>query len=169
MILEIPLDLGFCDVNTEHRSEQRMRTGAVRRGLRFVGVQPTSFTTHSGIGAGQCSPAISDRVLGETQVFLGTTGSRRPEQATAKASGQTGSTGNRRQRRPAGACPGDPSGSHGGVPARQPGPRETQVAWGQRGNGSEPKDLGPPQLASVRTVPIGTRTDGTGNRVSVKR
>lgn len=40
------------------------------------------------------------------------------------------------------------------------------------GNGAvveEPKELGPPQLDSARSVPIGTRTDGTGNRVSVKR
>jgi hypothetical protein len=33
----------------------------------------------------------------------------------------------------------------------------------------EPKELGPPQLDSARSVPIGARTDGTGNRVSVKR
>ena len=71
MILKIPLDLGFCDVFTEHRSEQRMRTGAMRRGFRFVEVQPTSFTTHSGIGAGQCSPAISDRVLGRRKSSWG--------------------------------------------------------------------------------------------------
>jgi len=33
----------------------------------------------------------------------------------------------------------------------------------------EPNELGPPQLDSARTVPIGTRTNGSGNRVSVKR
>ena len=74
MILKIPLDLGFCDVFTEHRSEQRMRTGAMRRGFRFVEVQPTSLTTHSGIGAGQCSPAISDRVLGRRKPSWGQRG-----------------------------------------------------------------------------------------------
>jgi hypothetical protein len=39
------------------------------------------------------------------------------------------------------------------------------------GNGAvveEPKELGPPQLDSARLVP-GTRTEGSGNRVSVKR
>lgn len=43
--------------------------------------------------------------------------------------------------------------------------------WGA-GNGvvvKEPKELGPPQLDSARSVPIGTRTEGSGNRVSVKR
>ena len=45
----------------------------------------------------------------------------------------------------------------------------------QRGAGQatesweEPKELGPPQLDSARSVPIGTRTEGLGNRVSVKR
>lgn len=64
------------------------------------------------------------------------------------------------------------------------GSRELRVTWGTegrdeatefagnceiRGSGMEPKDLGPPQLDSVRPVPIGTRTEGSGNRVSVKR
>jgi ribosomal protein S3 len=43
---------------------KRMRTGAMRRGFRFVEVQPTSLTTHSGLGAGQSSPAISNRARG---------------------------------------------------------------------------------------------------------
>ncbi len=38
----------------------------------------------------------------------------------------------------------------------------------QRSRGKEPEELGPPQLDSARTVP-GTRTEGSGNRVSVKR
>jgi hypothetical protein len=65
-----------------------------------------------------------------------------------------------------------------GVAARQPGTpppsgdRQGHDLRGVFGNGAmaqEPKDLGPPQLDSVRSVPIGTRTDGSGNRVSVKR
>ena len=39
----------------------------------------------------------------------------------------------------------------------------------QRSRGEEPKDLGPPQLDPARSVPIGARTEGSGNRVSVKR
>jgi DNA-binding NarL/FixJ family response regulator len=42
------------------------------------------------------------------------------------------------------------------VSARRPGTQATQVDCGQRRNGTGPTDLGPPQLASVRTVPIGT-------------
>jgi len=51
-----------------------------------------------------------------------------------------------------------------------------RVHFGARGEGicngavvEEPKELGPPQLDSARSVPIGARTDGSGNRVSVKR
>ena len=47
------------------------------------------------------------------------------------------------------------------------------VAFGRGvGNGvvvEEPKELGPPQLDSARSVPNGARTEGSGNRVSVKR
>jgi len=62
------------------------------------------------------------------------------------------------------------------IAARQPG---TLDAFGctsvrkrapsrQRSRGKEPKELGPPQLDSARSVP-GARTEGSGNRVSVKR
>ena len=44
-----------------------------------------------------------------------------------------------------------------------------RVTCRQRRCGEEPKELGPPQLDSAKSVPIGARTDGTGNRVSVKR
>jgi hypothetical protein len=44
----------------------------------------------------------------------------------------------------------------------------TWVSSRQRGRGKEPKELGPPQLDSARSVP-GARTEGSGNRVSVKR
>ena len=44
--------------------------------------------------------------------------------------------------------------------------RETPGRQGSRGK--EPKELGPPQLDSARSVP-GARTEGSGNRVSVKR
>jgi hypothetical protein len=57
-----------------------------------------------------------------------------------------------------------------GATARRSGPRGV---FGQPVDDGavveEPKELGPPQLDSVRSVPIGARTEGTGNRVSVKR
>ena len=47
------------------------------------------------------------------------------------------------------------------------------IAFGRgAGNGvvvEEPKELGPPQLDSAKSVPHGARTEGSGNRVSVKR
>ena len=63
-----------------------------------------------------------------------------------------------------------------GDAARRPGTLDAvectsvhaQVWCVQRGRGKEPKELGPPQLDSAKSVP-GTRTEGSGNRVSVKR
>ena len=42
-----------------------------------------------------------------------------------------------------------------------------RFAVSETGCGTEPTDLGSPQLASERAVPLGTRTVGSGNRVSV--
>ena len=98
-----------------------------------------------------------------------------------RASGQTGSAitfGLRRKRRPAGAF-----GGHGATCSQQMIRRSNRARSAPsgalrctcgRGVGTgvvveEPKELGPPQLDSVRSVPIGARTNGTGNRVSVKR
>ncbi len=138
MILKIPLDLGFCTVLTGIRSGERTPTGAVRMGLRS---DPHRRRGAADSGRGQSPPATSDRARGS----LRATGSRRPEQATVTASGQTGSTGNRRRRGPAGSLRATGEARRGN--------RASQLAAGRRGSGSEPKDLGPPQLASERTVP----------------
>lgn len=49
------------------------------------------------------------------------------------------------------------------------GPPSASVGDGTASSGQGPKELMPPQLASARSVPTGTRTEGSGDRVSVKR
>ena len=137
---KIPLDLDFCTVFTDIRSGERTQTGAMRAGFGLrVGVRSSSSTGRSGAGTG-------NSVHRPPQT--GSTGNRRQrgvgvrEQATASDVGsRPGSRATVGDGRPAGPL-GRPGGS-----ARQTGPTGNR---GRRGSGSEPKDLGPPQLASVR-------------------
>ncbi len=145
--MKIPLDLGFCNVLTEHRSEQRMRTGAVRRGFpASVGPAHTVHDVEAGSEQDRFTGHLRPGSSGTKSV--GATRSRRPEQATAKASGQTGPTGNRRRRRPAGACratlrgrtgrAGEATG-HAGDASRL---RATAQWYGADGSGATPTGLG---------------------------
>ena len=61
MIFEIPLDLGFCEVFTGHRSGERTPTGTVRKGLRPIPHRPRG---ESGIGARTVFTATSNRAGG---------------------------------------------------------------------------------------------------------
>ena len=85
-----------------------------------------------------------DRVPGQP----GATGSRRPEQATAKASGQTEPTGNRRRRRPAGACRASlrgrsrRAGEAIGFAGDASRLRATEQWYGAGGSGATPTGLG---------------------------
>ena len=111
-----------------------------------------------------------------------TTASRRTSRATGAVVGSDrarSTFGWYGKRGPAGAF-----GGHGATRSQRmvrrsnrarstPPGSERYVAFGRGArNGAvvqEPKELWPPQLDSVRSVPIGARTNGTGNRVSVKR
>ena len=176
MFFEIPLDLGFCGVFTDARSGERTPTGAVRRGLR---PSPRRSRGAAESEHGQCSrpprTGLSDSfgsVDGndESANVVGNQGGRRvrPGRRRLRAAAETETCWIVRRAR------GNPQPASG--TARQPG---TLVAFGrtsvrrwapsrQRSRGKEPKELGPPQLDSARTVP-GARTEGSGNRVSVKR
>jgi hypothetical protein len=167
--LKIPLDLGFCDVFTDDRSGERTPTGVVRRGLRP--------SPHHSRGAaesehGQCSRPPRTG-LSDSFGRPGATTSRRTSRATGAGVGsdRTGvAFGWRRKRRPAGAF-----GEHGATRSWRAGRRDDRARSAPSGAGwagscgEEPKELGPPQLDSVRSVLIGTRTEGSGDRVSVKR
>jgi hypothetical protein len=111
----------------------------------FAMFQPAHTAHDVKAGSGQ------DRFTGHLNRVLGqpgATGSRRPEQATAKASGQTEPTGNRRRRRPAGACratlrgrtvrAGEATG-HTGDASRL---RATGQWYGADGSGATPTGLG---------------------------
>jgi hypothetical protein len=187
VFFEIPLDQGFSAVFTDARSGERTPTGAVRRGLRpsphrsrgeaesdhgqcsrpprtglsdsFGGPgattsRRTSRVTGAGVG--------SDRACGHLRVGAGNGGLLERSRSTGQPAaderfGET--TGHACRLRASGDPPPPGVGWH--------------VAFGRSaGNGvvvEEPKELGPPQLDSARSVPNGARTDGTGNRVSVKR
>ncbi len=194
MFFEIPLDQGLSGVFTDARSGERTPTGAVRRGLRPSPHRPRGG---SGVGTRTVFTATSNRVGGllredgnddESASATGDRGERRVRpgrrrlrvasetetcwcvrrargnpsstNATARQPGTLGALGHRvinRLRAADGTSP--------------PGALRCTCGWGA-GNGvvvKEPKELGPPQLDSARSVPIGARTEGSGNRVSVKR
>ncbi len=182
------LTRGYCGVFTDARSGERTPTGAVRRGLR---PSPHRSRGESGIGARTVFTATSDRAVGllredegndESANVTGDRGGRRvrPGRRHLRVAAETETCWIVRRAR------GNPQPASGS--ARRPG---TLGAFGRRvicrlrvawcvtrctfgwgaGNGvvvEEPKELGPPQLDSARSVP-GTRTEGSGNRVSVKR
>ena len=160
MISEIPLDLGFCAVLTKCRPSKRTDIGTARRASApSLGV----VMSESGAGAGQGPPTTSNRVSFAFR-GSGTTRSRRRagypgNREHGAASGQTGSSRDRRQRRPAGF-----RRVIGGFGEET---ESARFAVSETGCGTEPTDLGSPQLASERAVPLGTRTVGSGNRVSV--
>jgi hypothetical protein len=115
---------------------------------------------HLGPGHGRPSGRPGQRRVGERRGRPG------------RASGQTGPTGTfgwSRETETCGSvrCKGETRS--GNEAARRSGSQQLSSCGGQRGRGEEPKELGPPQLDSARSVPIGTRTEGSGNRVSVKR
>lgn len=178
MFFEIPLDQGFCTLFTDPRSGERTPTGVVRTGLRPIPHRPRG---ESGIGARTVFTAISDRVTvgfrvdGGNDESANVTGDRGGRRVRPDPRSPPGGRG---RRRPAGAFGGSGQPVPRGVAARRPGTPSPSGGGGcstfgsGAGNGvmaQEPKDLGPPQLDSVRSVPIGTRTEGSGNRVSVNR
>ena len=170
VFFEIPLDQGFCDVFTDARSGERTPTGAVRRGLRPI--------PHRSRGAaesehGQCSrPSRTGRSGSsecdgndESADVTGDRGGRRVRPGPRSPSGGRG------KRRPAGVCGGDGATRHRRADRRgRPGPRG---AFGQPvGNGAvvrSRRNWGHPNWTQRGRFPIGTRTEGSGNRVSVKR
>jgi hypothetical protein len=172
VISEIPLDLGFCGVFTVLRPGQRTPTGAVRAEFRRHG-----FDRVVGFGPrrrrGAAEPGRGTVFTGHLRPGRRATvgnGESASEQATAMASGQTGPTGNRRQRRPAGPL-GQPRGV--GEADRAHGrPWATESWFGADGSGATPTGLGevgsdwhqdrwlgrPGQRGSVATVrPPGNR------------
>jgi hypothetical protein len=184
--LKIPLDQAFSGVFTDARSGERTPTGAVRRGLR---PSPHRSRGESGIGTRTVFTATSDRAAG----LLREHGSN---DESATVTGDRAGVGSDRarctfgwcgKRRPAGTFEGagqpvigERYGETTGQACR---PRVTSdlapsggrwhIAFGRDAcNGvvvKEPKELGPPQLDPARSTPFGTRTEGSGNRVSVKR
>jgi hypothetical protein len=169
VFFEIPLDQVFCGVFTDARSGKRTPTGAVRRG---ASAQPTPLTRRE-------RSRSTDSVHGHLGPGHGRLSSRAGNDESANVTGDRGGrrvrpdprapSGGRGRRRPAGAF--DATGQPGveNEPARRSGSQQLSGWSGQRSRGEEPKELGPPQLDSARSVPIGTRTEGSGNRVSVKR
>jgi hypothetical protein len=116
--------------------------------------------------------ATSDRAVGlpredgsndESVHVTGNRGGRRVRPGPRAPSGGRG------RRRPAEGFDATGQPGAGGASARRSGSDQLSGWSGQRSRGEEPKELGPPQLDSARSVPIGTRTEGSGNRVSVKR
>jgi hypothetical protein len=184
--LKIPLDQGFSGVFTDARSGERTPTGAVRRGLR---PSPHRSRGDSGIGTRTVFTATSDRAAGllredgsndESATVTGDragVGSDRAcghlrvtwETETCWSVRRCGETRHRRTVRRDDRARLSPSGDE------RPGAFGRQVAHRfragrmQRSRGEEPKELGPPQLDPARSVPNGARTEGSGNRVSVKR
>jgi hypothetical protein len=140
---------------------------------RRSGARPAPLTRRSGAGARTVFTAISDRAVG----LLGVRRQRRVGGRHGRpwrASGQTGPAVTFGWAEGDGDLPdraevtrrlgidertGEATGSTGRL----------RAAGGQRSGGEEPKELGPPQLDSAKPVPIGTRTEGSGNRVSVER
>ncbi len=179
MNLKIPLDLGFSDVFTDARSGERTPTGAVRRGLR---PSPHRSRGGSGLGARTVFTATSDRAVGllredgsnaESANVTGNRGGRRvrPGSCHLRVGRETETCWSVRRVR------GNPQPADG--TARRPSTLDVfgrQVIHGLRGvdgtsptgalrctsgrgvgNGvvvEEPKELGPPQLDSVRSVPM---------------
>jgi hypothetical protein len=184
--LELPLDQVFSDVFTDARSGERTPTGAVRRGLR---PSPHRSRGTAEPEHGQCSRPPRTELPGSFG-RTGATTSRRPSRETVRASGQTGpaapsggaGNGDLLERSRVAGQPviAERCGETTGQACR---PRATSdlapsggrwhIAFGRDAcNGvvvEEPKELGPPQLDPARSVPNGTRTEGSGNRVSVKR
>ncbi len=183
MNLKIPLDQGLCGVFTDARSGERTPTGAVRRGLR---PSPHRSRGESGFGARTVFTATSDRAVGllreaggndESATVTGNRGGRRVRPGLRPPSGDVGNgdlpersevtgqpaagercgetTGHARRLRASGDLPPSGGGRH--------------VAFGRCvGNGvvvEEPKELGPPQLDSARSVPMapGPRARATGS------
>ena len=143
----------------------------MRRGLR---PSPRRSGGESGAGTRTEFTATSNRAVGPPRGLGGddesahVTGDR---DGRGVRPGPRPPSGGRGRRRPAGV-----SAGHGATRSRwavQRGDRVRSPPDGRRtGNGAvveEPKDLGPPQLDSARSVPYGARTEGSGNRVSVKR
>ena len=194
MFFEIPLDQGFSGVFTDARSGERTPTGAVRMGLRL---DPRRSRGAAESGHGQCSRPPRTGRSGSFGRPAATTG-RRPSRETGAGVGSDRADGRLRVASETGACwsvrlgTGQPAAGRGvrrsdrarSTPSgdgRVPHPRvgytvppsgALRCSRDGAGNGAvveEPKELGPPQLDPARSVPIGTRTDGSGNRVSVKR
>ncbi len=151
---EIPLDLGFSTVFTAIRSGKRTQTGAVRAGLRLG---PHRRRSAAESGREQCSPATSDRVDGQPSA----TGSRRSGAGDCdRRRVETGLTGNRGRRT---TCRHARETGWVGEADRAYGqPWATGQWFGAEGSGATPTGPG-------EGVPIGTRTDGSGNRVSMEQ
>jgi hypothetical protein len=159
VISKIPLDLGFCAVLTVFRSGERTQTGAVRAGLGPSGRSsvPTVDGAQRSRDGEQCSPATSDRVDGQPSA----TGSRRPGAGNCgRRRVETGLTGDRVQRT---TCRHARETGWVGEADRVRGqPWATGQWFGAEGSGATPTGL-------REAVPIGARTEGSGNRVSVER
>jgi hypothetical protein len=145
---------------------------ADRGGEEGAPAQPTPLTRRSGTGMGQSSRPLRNGPAA-TSVGGGNDGSachsgdrvgRRVRPGSRVASAP------RERRRPAGTLV--RSGPRSGVRERRGEATESTAPSGGGGHRvvvSEPEELRPPQLDSASSVSIGARTDGSGNRVSVKR
>lgn len=187
MNLEIPLDQGFSGVFTDVRSGERTPTGAVRRG---ASAQPTPLTrrkrnrntdsVHSHLARAAGLP----REVGsndESATVAGDRGGRRVRPGLRPPSGDGGDgdllgrstgTGQPAASGRVGETTGHACHLRVAGDLTPSGDRWHDAFGRSAGNGvvvEEPKELGPPQLDSARSVPIGARTEGSGNRVSVKR
>ncbi len=194
MNFKIPLDLGFCAVFTDPRSGERTPTGAVRRGLR---PSPHRSRGASGIGARTVFTATSKRAdellrerggNDESANVTGNRGGRRVRPGRRSPSGDVGdggllersegtgqpaaggwfgeAIGHAQSLRALGDLPPSGGGWHSAFGCTSV---HMRVRCRQRSCGRGAEGTGPPQLDSAKSVPIGARTNGTGNRVSVKR
>jgi hypothetical protein len=170
VIFEIPLDQGFCEVFTWSRSGERTPTGAVRMEFRLDPCRSrgTAESEH-----GQCSrpprTGLSDPFGASTA-----TTSRRTPRETGAGVGSDRAHGHLRVVESDGDLLERSSEARKLAVGERDGEANEfdghlRVVGGRGSRGVEPKDLGPPQLDPARSVPIGTRTEGSGNRVSVNR
>ena len=169
MFFERPLDQGLCDVFTDARSGQRTPTGAVRRGLR---PSPHRRRGAAETRIGQCSRPPRTGLSGSFGSAAATT-SRPPSRETGTGVGSNRACDDLRVVAGDGdlleRAEGTSSLVTDGRCGEAIGSEPPSGVRGQRSSGVEPEELGPPQLDPARSVPIGARTEGSGNRVSVKR
>lgn len=168
MCLEIPLDQAFCCGLTGVRSGERTPIRTVRTGLRpnphrlrrKRNRNMDSVHGHLGPGHRRLRPkaaTTSRRSFRETGADVGSDRARDHLRVVAR-------NGDLLERQGFGVTP--------GCRTVRRGHRVLRRLRTAKSNGvvvQEPTELMPSQLASAKWVPIGTRIEGSGNRVSAKR